>query len=350
MNQTLSIGTGRLASKNKLVIETEKNTMKHKPQLKFVVLFVITGLLLNGCGGAPKPQTRTIGIVIESPVVAPTLEAFKANMAELGYVEGKDVTYIYNGPLGSDAKVIDGEIKNLLAQKVDLLLVVGLVPAQRAKQAVMGTDIPVVFAPAHAVVENGLVESMSHPGGNLTGIQAGNEIPKALEWLVKITPNAKKIYVPYNPADGVSVGFLPIVEKIASQLKVELVPDEVSSTEEAVAAIESLPADIDAIFRIPSPTLDPRNAELSQAAIRRGLPISGFVTLDEETLLTLTIDSVEMGKQAARLTHQILQGIKPADLPVEMAEVFLTINLKTAQAIGLDIADDILLGADKVIR
>ena len=315
-----------------------------------LIVVVVIALLLTACGGAPKLKTYAIGVVAESPVVAPTLEAFKADMAELGYVEGKDIAYIYNGPLGSNAEAVGGEIKNLMAQKVDLLLVISLLPAQQAKQAVAGTNTPVVFAPAHAVVENALVESMSHPGGNLTGIQAGNEIPKALEWLVKITPDAKKIYVPYNPADQVSVGILPIVDQIASQLQVELVPGEVNSVEEAVAAIESLPADINAIFRILSPTLDLRNSELSQAAIKRGLPMGGFVRLDEAMLLTMAIDPAEMGKQAARLSHQILRGSKPADLPVEMAEVSLTINLKTAQAIGLDIPDEILLRADKVIR
>ncbi len=314
-----------------------------------IALFVFTGLLATACGGqAQKPFT--IGIVAESPAIAPILESFKASMTELGYVEGKDVTYIYASPVGSGVEAIDGEIKNLLAQKVDLLLVTGLVPTQQAKQAVAGTNTPVVFALASGVVELGLVESISHPGGNLTGIQAGYEIPKALEWLVKITPNAKKIYVPYNPADGASVGFLAIVDKSASQLKVELVPGEVSSTEEAVAAIESLPTDINAIFSVPSPTLDPRNAELSQAAIKRGLPTGSFVPMDEATLLTLAIDFAATGKQAARLAHQIRQGVKPADLPVETADFFLTINLKTAQAIGLDIPDTTLRQADKVIR
>jgi putative ABC transport system substrate-binding protein len=329
--------------------------MNRNQQLKYstilIIIFIITGLLLTACGGGAQAQkTYTIGVVAESPAVAPILEAFKASIAELGYVEGKDVTYIYNGPLGSNVEAIDGEIKNLLAQKVDLLLVISVLPAQQAKQAVAGTNIPIVFAPATEVVENGLVESISHPGGNLTGIQAGNEIPKALEWLVKITPNAKKIYVPYNPADEVSVGLLVIVDEFASQLKIELVPGPVNSTEEAVAAIESLPADINAIFRIPSPTLDQKNIELSQAAIKRGLPMGGFVRLDEEMLLTLAIDSAETGKQAARLVHQIRQGVKPADLPVEMAEVFLAINLKTARVIGLDIPNEILLRADEVIR
>lgn len=314
-----------------------------------VALFIIAGLLATACGGQTQ-KPFTIGIVAETAAFTPIHGGFIAGMAELGYVEGKNVTYIYKGPIGSNVEVVDAEIKNLLDQKVDLLVVVSMLPTQEAKKAVAGTDIPVVFVPAHAVVENGLVESISHPGGNLTGIQAGNEIPKSVEWLVKITPNAKKIYLPYNPADETSTEFLPILDKIASQLNVEFVPGEVKSVEEAVAAIESLPVDIQAIYRIPSPTLDPKNSELSQAAIKRGLPMGSFARLDEVMLLTVAIDPVETGKQGARLIHQIRQGIKPADLPVEMAEFDVTLNLKTAKAIGLNIPDELLRQADKIIR
>ena len=141
-----------------------------------------------------------------------------------------------------------------------------------------------------------------------------------------------------------------MVDEFAAQLNVELVHGEVHSVEEAVAAIESLPEDIGSILRISAPSLDPRSSELSQAAIKRGLPTGSYLPLDDKLLLTLTTNLVEIGKQAARLTHQIRQGVKPADLPVETAEVYLTLNLKTAQAMGLDIPDEILRQADTVIR
>jgi putative ABC transport system substrate-binding protein len=316
-----------------------------------IVIFIITGLLLTACGGAAQ-KPFTIGVVAESAAAAAPVETFKAGLTELGYVDGKDVTYIDNGPVGSNTAAADAEIKKLLAQKVDMLLVIGPVPAQQAKQAVAGTDVPVIFTPLpERVVENGLVASISHPGGNLTGIQGGNELPKTLEWLVKITPNARKIYVPYGSDDEISVGILADLEKVAPQLNVEFVRGEMKSTEEAVAAIESLPADIDAIFFIPAPTLESKTSELSQAAIKRGLPTGTFVPkLDERILVTVSFDPIETGKQVARLIHQIRQGIKPADLPVETVELYLTINLKTAQAIGLDIPDEILRQADNIIR
>jgi ABC-type uncharacterized transport system substrate-binding protein len=159
-----------------------------------------------------------------------------------------------------------------------------------------------------------------------------------------------KVYVPYNPNDEPSTAALDGMNIAASRMGIELVLDEVYSVEEAVVAIERLPGDIDAIFRIPSPTLDQRNHDLSQAAIKRKLPICASLPLDESVLLTLATDLSEMGKQAARLADQIFQGIKPADLPVETGEVFLTINLRTAETIGLYIPDEILVQANTIIR
>jgi putative ABC transport system substrate-binding protein len=223
--------------------------------------------------------------------------------------------------------------------------------AERAKLAVSETDHPVVFgAVGDAMIRSGLVESIQHPGGNLTGVRVGVEIPKALEWLVTITLAADKVYVPYNPGETDTIVILDSLDEFTPQLGIELVRGEVYSVEEAVAAIEHLPEDIDAIFRIPSPTLDTRNKELSQAAIERGLPMGAGLPLDDAVLITVAIDFVETGKQAARLAHQVHQGIEPADLPVETAEFYVTINLKTAAAIGLDISDEVLEQADIIIR
>ena len=131
---------------------------------------------------------------------------------------------------------------------------------------------------------------------------------------------------------------------------IEIVPGDVHSVEEAVAAIESLPEDINAIYRIPSPTLDSRNNELSQAAIKRGLPMGSGLPLDEAVLLTLSTNLFDVGKQTARMADQVFLGTKPGDLPVESGEQTLVINLKTADAIGLHIPDSILQQADTVIR
>jgi putative ABC transport system substrate-binding protein len=329
--------------------------MKHNHLLKYsplllLIFFLISGLVLTACGGVTQAkETYTIGVVNYVPVLDTVFEGFKAGMAERGYVEGENVTYIYNGVVEPKPEAVDREIKSLLDQKADLFLTLGTLPTLSAKKAVEGTEIPVVFAPVINPVEEGAVESISHPGGNVTGVQNGNTIAKAMEWLLNLVPGTKTIYVPYNPKDEVSVTSIKPLPEIASALGVELVLGEVHSQEEAMAALETLPKDT-AIFLVPAPSLE-QNA-LIEVAVKRGIAVgsTNLSLLETGALVGYGASFAAMGKQAAGLVDQVLKGTKPADLPVETAEYFLNINLQTAKAIGLDIPDEILRQADTIIR
>jgi len=314
------------------------------------MLLVLAMLVLAACGsGMGQPKTYTIGIVHNAPILAPVIEGFKTGMADLGYVEGENVIYIDNGVTEADPQALDAEIENLLAQDVDLLFPVGNPAAVQAKQAVAGTDMPVVFGAVTDPIGAGLVEGIAQPGGNLTGTQTGTEFAAALGWLVKLTPGADKVYLPYNPDDPLAMVGMAILEGAPEKLGIEVVRDEVGSADEAAAAIESLPEDIDGVFLLPSPTLTINSDEIVQAAVNRNLPIGSPVPL-EGALFFLGADLFDVGKQTARIADQVFKGLKPADLPVETAEFYLTINLKTAEAIGLDISDDLLRQANEVIR
>jgi putative ABC transport system substrate-binding protein len=309
---------------------------------------VVVSLLLSGCGGGPK--TYTIGMVNHAPSMVPVFEGFKAGMAELGYVEGKNVTYISHGVLGTDPEAIANDIKSLLDQKVDLLVTIGSPTTLPAEKAVEGTKTPIVFAPVIYPLDAGVVKSISRPGGNATGVQSGNTIAKALEWLLKVAPNIKKVYVPYNPKDQVSVLSVKTIQEAAPQLGVELVLAEVGTPDELMATADTLPKDVQGVFLVTSPSLDPRLSEFAQAAAQRGLAVGAYSHVEDTALVTYTSDTFLIGKQAARMADQVLRGITPADLPVETAEYFLTINLKTAKTLNLDIPDDVLRQAKTVIR
>src|SRR5690349_4832389 len=96
---------------------------------------MLTGLLLTACGGATPAKTYTVGVVNYVPALEPVLTGFKARMAALGHVEGKNITYIYHGVLKPEPQVIEHEVKRLLDQKVDLCLTLGTRPALVAKKA-----------------------------------------------------------------------------------------------------------------------------------------------------------------------------------------------------------------------
>jgi putative tryptophan/tyrosine transport system substrate-binding protein len=320
--------------------------------VRLAIVLTMASLLLSACGGTPPVKTYTIGVVNYNLTLVPVLDGFKARMAALGYVEGRNVIYIYHDVLDPDPQVIEHEVKRLMEQKVDLFLTLGTQPTLAAKKATTGTATPVVFAPALKPVEKGIVESMARPGGNVTGVYNGDAItiPKSLEWLHKIVPHATKIYTLYHPQDTAAQTAIQSLPTFAASLGVEQVLAEVRSPEEAIVAIETMPTDA-AIFFVPTPSLEPLGL-LVEIASRRGIAVGANIhrSLETGVIVAYAGDWFAMGQQAARLVDQIFKGAKPSDLPVETAEHFLHINLKTATALGLDIPDAILRQADKVIR
>lgn len=325
--------------------------MKRKLQLGFVILLIITGWLLTGCGGAPKAKTYIIGVINPSLNQEGTVKGFKEGMTELGYVEGKNITYLYDGPVRTDK--LEAVAQGLVKAKVDLILAITTSATKAAQKATAGTDIAVVFIPVTDPVGAGVVASLTKPGGNITGVTPATQEGKRLEWLLQVAPKIKQIYIVYNPKDQSPVLALKIVSETAAKLGVELITRQVSTTEEAMVAFRDIPEEVDAIFFLPDSTVNARAADPYKIATELGLPTSGpnVATVNDGALTAYGVDlTVAARQQAARLASQILRGIKPADLPVETTQLFSAINLKIAQAIGLEIPDDILRQANIIIR
>ena len=331
-------------------MSNKSNSSQKKSQNIWAPIVLLVALLLTSCG-AGQPKTYTIGIANETVTLSVVIETFKAEMAQLGYVEGENVSYILSQDiLGTDPQVNEAEVRNLMAQEVDLLLTLGTAPAIAAKNVVGGTDMPVVFAPVLNPLREGIVTDISHPGGNVTGVQSFSPGPKALEWLLKIAPDTKQVYVPYNPADQVALTSTKPLPEAAANLGVELILDEVGNGDEAMAAIQALPED-SAMLLIISPSLNQSREPMLELATDLGIPPGGTTSQSEDQLLISYTNSLpQAGKQAAALVDKIFKGINPGDLPVESAETVLTINLKIAKALGINIPDSIVSQAENIIR
>ena len=309
-------------------------------------------LSMTGCSQSPLESKRiTIGIINLAPVMAVVIKGFKVGMKDLGYIEGDNVYYVYEGPTGS-IKALEPALNRLIKAEVDLIFSLTTPATLKAKEAVVGTDIPVVFAPVNDPVHAGIINSMRAPSGNLTGIKVGGFVPKGLQMLLRIVPGVKNVHVLYNPIDKSSTLGLAELEKTAVKLGVHLIPRQVRSLEEIENASETIPQGVDAIAILPDSLVESRVTYLAEAAIKRKLPIYGVSSQNAEAgaFMAYGWGPFPTGKQAARLADQILKGTKPAELPVEAVEFNLTINLKTAKAIGLHIPDEILLEAEEIIR
>jgi putative ABC transport system substrate-binding protein len=310
---------------------------------------IVIALLLTACGVTPK--TYTIGIINISSNQETTLRGFKEGMTELGYVEGNNVTYIYEGPV--NAKKLDATAQGLVNAEVDLILSLTTPATQAAQRATAGTAIPVVFIPVTDPVGAGVVKSLTKPGGNITGVTYTSQEGKRLEWLLQIAPTIKHVYIVYNPKDQSPVLALKSAKETAATLGIELVTREATTTDEAKTAFMNIPENTDAIFVLPDSIVNTNIVDTYRMAIELKLPTSGpnVNTINDGALSAYGVDlTIAAKKQAARLASQILKGAKPADLPVETAEYFSAINLKTAQAIGLEIPDTTLRQANIIVR
>jgi putative ABC transport system substrate-binding protein len=175
---------------------------------------------------------------------------------------------------------------------------------------------------------------------------------RRLELLLEMVPDIHHVFVPYNPEDTAPISAVAQINDFASNLGVEIVAGLARNHEEVTELLSNIPEDIDAIFMLPDSTVNAHLADLIAVAIDRKLPLSGpsMAQLDGGALTAYGIIHYNVGAQAAHIANQVLKGADPGELPVEIAEFFLGINLKTADVIGLEIPYEILQQAHVIIR
>lgn len=298
----------------------------------------------------PK-RPLVIGILLYTINNLPSFEGFKEGMKERGYVEGKEVTYLFNGP-GESISALEAAMAQLIAQQPDLVYAAPTPAALIAQKATKENKIPVVFGPVNDPLVAGLVKSQQHPGGNITGVMLANSEGKRLQWIREFSPQAKTVLLPYNPDDASSILSLKNVREAAAALGFDILAKEVRNHDEISALIAKCPTGIEAIFIPRDAMIMARIKDFVDLSLQKKVILSSTRSdlVEKGALYSYGFDGFEIGKQAARLAYLILQGKNPGELPVETAEDYLAINLQTASAIGLTIAPHILHQAQKVYR
>jgi putative ABC transport system substrate-binding protein len=306
--------------------------------------------------GAQQPAMPVVGYLSsrtrESEVSL--LAAFRQGLAAAGYVENQNVTIEYRFADGQNIR-LPALTADLLGRKLNVIATAGGTPVALAVKAAT-TTIPIVFQVGNDPVQYGLVASLSHPGGNMTGIysQAGDLVAKNLGLLRELVPKAKTVAVLANTTNPNAESFTRDVQAAASALGLQLHVLRATTETEIEAAFANLiqqPADAMLI------TIDPfffsRAARIAELAASHGVPaIYGRRPFAEAGGLVSYGDDVTASyHQAGAWTGRILKGEKPADLPVIQTNKFeLVINLKSAKALGLTIPPGLLATADEVIE
>ncbi len=323
-----------------------------------LVLLPVAVLLVPLAGEAQHAATiPRIGLLFPTSLSDPrtphSLEAFRQGLRELGYVEGQNIAIESRFAEGKWDQ-LPGLAAELVRVKVDVIVTYTTPATQAVKQAT-GT-IPIVVAAVIDPVAAGLVASLAHPGGNVTGLsQMVPELAgKQLEVLKEVAPKISRVALLSNPANPAHALAIRDVKVAARSLGVQLQLLEArgpSEIESAFAAMTTERAG-GVIVLVDSMLIDHRT-RIADLAARRRLPtVSATIETAQAGGLMAYGPSVrDMFRRAAAYVDKILKGAKPADLPIEQPTTFeLVINLRTARALGLTIPQSVLLRADQVIQ
>jgi len=205
----------------------------------------------------------------------------------------------------------------------------------------------VLFDPVKA----GIIKTLSHPGGNFTGIQLRGSVPKALEWLLSVVPATKHLFVPVRFDTEATKMSLADLKKTARSLGLQVTIAEVKNGKELEAALGAIPEGVDAIFLVNSIFISTHSKEIGAAAIQHKLPTAASLGKCEEgVMISYSARHQQVGKQASRLAYHILRGEEAGDIPAEIVDYSLCVNLKTAREINTALPDTILTEADEIIR
>jgi putative tryptophan/tyrosine transport system substrate-binding protein len=311
------------------------------------------------CAQQPAKVAR-IGFLatnsLESPETRALLDAFRQGLRERGYVEGQNIIVEY--------RAADGKIERFPTLATELaqlnldLIVAGNTPAARAVQQAT-TTIPIVAPVMGDPVGDGLVASLARPGGNITGLTFfGPElVTKRLDLLKQALPNLSRVAVLWHPgafSERTTTDMLKGTEAAARTLAVRLQLVGVLGSDEFDLAFTTMTRErADALIVFPSPMLFGERRHIVELAAEHRLPSMSvareFVELGGLIAYGASISDLE--RRAATYVDKILNGAKPADLPIEQPTKFeMVINLKTAKALGLEIPPSVLAIADEVIE
>jgi putative tryptophan/tyrosine transport system substrate-binding protein len=321
----------------------------------FMVL-VSGGLLAAPLAAEAQPvaSARRIGVLLVglSPE-SKELQYFRQGLRDAGYTEGRNVVLDWRSAKG-DYDQLPVLVTDLVQSKVDVIVVDSTVATQVAQRST--STIPIVMALVVDPVGSGLVKSLAHPGGNVTGLSMmTTELnAKRLQLLKEVIPRLARVAVLWNPDHPFHPKVVEDLKVIGPSLSMELSFVSVRTPDQFGPAFSDISrARAQALYVVDDPILFAHRMTLFNLASKARLPTIHELRRwpEQGALMSYGPDLHDLFYRAATYVDKILKGAKPADLPVEQLTKFeLVINLKTAKALGLTIPPSLLGRADEVIQ
>jgi putative ABC transport system substrate-binding protein len=279
--------------------------------------------------------------------------AFLRGLAALGWKEGVNLQIDWRW-YGADAALAERQAAELIALKPDVIVAGGNPAVEKIRQ--QSKAIPVVFALVSDPVGLGYVDSLAHPGGNLTGFESYTPpiYTKELQILTEITPPAATVAILYNPATAPYASrMVRAMEDAAKSIGVTVRDAPCHDDAGIEAVMAALPRGSGGLLALGDIFTQVHREAISSLALQYNIPTVANTRQIAESgaLIAYALDIPDLFRRSTEYVDRILKGEKPADLPVQAPVKFeLLINLKTAKALGVTVPDRLLATADEVIE
>jgi len=324
--------------------ETKVPTIFRKSYMQVTLLLGVI-IFLVACPDSGNIPIHKVGIVLFGDSRQPQVNGFKEGMEQLGYKDGKQISYIVHNAKNDRSKLMSF-VSKLSKQDVKLMVAAGGLEADTMKKIVSGKGIPVVVLYINAITERGLVESRRNPGWEVTGVDNLNaELSgKRIELLKELVPGIRKILILYYAKIAPSRIGAEQAQQIASKYGLEIDALAVNSREEVERVMTNLQiGDVDAMLTVPTAPIDNALKDIILPNLERlHIPLMTHSRSLAEigALASYGANFYDMGVQSARLADKILQGIKPSSIPFETPKQFVyTVNQDVVNSLDLKLND-----------
>jgi putative ABC transport system substrate-binding protein len=317
-----------------------------KNNFSILIILAIFLVLVSSLAGA---QEYRIGIsqFVEHPALDAAREGFIEGLVEAGFSE-ENIEFIEQNAQ-ADFATAQSIAQQFKSNNLDLILAIATPNAQAAANVIK--DTPVLFTAVTDPVEAGIVESMEHPGGNLTGTTDMNPVAQQIELIKEFIPEITDLGVLYNPGEVNSVVQVDLVKEATAAMGIELHEGTVSNSSEVSLAASSLVGDVDAIYVPTDNIIVSALPSVLNITNQNNIPVfaSENGQVRQGSIATLGIDYKLLGIQTGKMAARVLNGADTAEMAVESSdELKLYLNTKAAEDLGLEIPAAVLERADVI--
>jgi len=313
---------------------------------------LIGASLLAAASLTQAQDTRTVAItqIVEHPALDAVYQGVKDELAEQGFTEGENLRVLHESAHGNTG--IAAQIaRKFVGESPDVIVAIATPSAQTVAAA--ARDIPVVFSAVTDPVGAKLVKSLEAPGANITGVSDMLPIDRHLDMVLQVVPEAKNIGTVYNPGEANAVSLVNLLEERLAARGLNLVKAAATKTSEVLGASRSLVGKADAIYLTTDNTVISAAEAVISVGERADIPVfaADTATVSRGAVAALGFDYYNHGRQTGAMVVRILNGAKPADMPVETMDTLdLFVNPAAAERMGVTLSDELIQEAKEVVK